>query len=123
MPKPSLLLAGLTAFAAFLGTGCSRGAAEGGDPTPPAAAVSSQVPASASSVQLARVEFHVEGMTCGGCVIGTRAALKKLDGVQDAGASYENSNAWAQYDPAKVTPERMIAAIRELGYTATVAAS
>jgi copper chaperone CopZ len=123
VPKPSLLLAGLAALAAVLSTGCSRGAAERDAATPPAAAVSSQLPASASSVQLARVEFHVEGMTCGGCVIGTRAALKKLDGVQDANASYENSSAWARYDPAKVTPEQMIAAIRELGYTATVVAS
>ena len=123
MSKPSLLLAGLAAFAAVLSTGCSRGAAERGDATASAAAVSSQSPDSATSVQLARVEFHVEGMTCGGCVIGTRAALKKLDGVQDADASYESSSAWARYDPAKVTPERMIAAIRELGYTATVVAS
>jgi copper chaperone len=73
--------------------------------------------------QLARVRFHVEGMTCGGCVIGTRVALKRLDGVREADASYEDSSAWALYDPAKVTPERMMAAIGELGYTAKVVES
>ena len=71
----------------------------------------------------ARADFDVAGMDCGGCVIGTRAALRKLDGVQQADASYDDATrkgtAWAIYDPSKVTPERMMAAIRELGYTPT----
>jgi copper chaperone CopZ len=66
----------------------------------------------------------VAGVDCGGCVIGTRAALRKLEGVQQADASYDDATgkgtAWALYDPAKVTPERMMAAIRELGYTPTL---
>jgi copper chaperone CopZ len=73
-----------------------------------------------AAAELARVDFAVEGMTCGGCAVGTRAALEKLDGVRDADASYEKSTAWALYDPAKVTPERMMEAIRELGYTPTI---
>ena len=60
-------------------------------------------------------------------MIGTRAALRKLDGVQQADASYDDATskgtAWALYDPSKVTPERMMAAIRELGYTPTPAQS
>lgn len=74
---------------------------------------------------LARADFDVAGMDCGGCVIGTRAALRKLEGVQQADASYDDATskgtAWAIYDPSKVTPERMMAAIRELGYTPTPA--
>jgi len=74
---------------------------------------------------LARANFDVVGMDCGGCVIGTRAALRKLQGVQQADASYEDATskgtAWAIYDPSRVTPERMMAAIRELGYTPTPA--
>lgn len=77
----------------------------------------------AAAAQLARADFAVEGMDCGGCVIGTRAALRKLEGVQQADASYDDATgrgaAWALYDPAKVTPERLMAAIRELGYTPT----
>jgi copper chaperone CopZ len=73
---------------------------------------------------LARADFDVAGMDCGGCVIGTRAALRKLAGVEQADASYDDATgkgtAWALYDPAKVTPERMMEAIRELGYTPTV---
>lgn len=77
-------------------------------------------PAHAVPAGLARVEFAVQGMTCGGCAVGTRAVLKKLDGVQDADANYEQSTAWAVYDPKTVTPEQMMNAIRELGYTPAV---
>ena len=74
---------------------------------------------------LVRADFDVVGMDCGGCVIGTRAALRKLEGVQQADASYDDATskgtAWAIYDPSTVTPERMMAAIRELGYTPTPA--
>lgn len=58
-------------------------------------------------------------------MLGTRAALKKLEGVRNADASYDDATgqgaAWALYDPARTTPERMMATIRELGYTPTLA--
>lgn len=76
-----------------------------------------------AGIDWVRVDFSVQGMDCAGCVIGTRAALKRLDGVKEAGASFgslEASTAWAVYDPARVTPERMMAAIRELGYTPAI---
>lgn len=80
--------------------------------------------ATAAPASLARADFDVQGMDCGGCVIGTRAVLGRLDGVQEADATYDSATgkgtAWALYDPTKVTPEGMIAAIKELGYTATV---
>lgn len=118
-----VLTIGTFAFLPLL-PACSNTQAE----AEPSAAVSQSTPATAGStatpVSLARAEFNVEGMDCGGCVIGTRAALKKLEGVQQADAAYDNATtkgtAWALYDPAKVTPERLMAAIRELGYTPTL---
>ena len=110
-------------FTAFpLLSGCAEEQAETGSP----AALSSATTASARAATpaaLARAEFDVQGMDCGGCVIGTRAALKKVEGVQQADAAYDSKTkkgtAWALYDPAKVSPERLMAAIRELGYTPT----
>jgi len=75
------------------------------------------------AAELSRVDFSVAGMDCAGCVLGARTALRRLDGVHDAGAGFESiedSPAWALYDPERVTPERMIEAIGALGYTATV---
>ncbi len=59
-------------------------------------------------------------MTCGGCVIGVRTVLTRLDGVSKADVSYEDQRAVVTYDPAKVTIQQMIAAIGTLGYKATV---
>ena len=103
--------------------GCSdKPAAEGSPEALPQSAAATAAP-SAVPAGLARAEFDVQGMDCGGCVLGTRVALRKLDGVQEADASYDDATgkgaAWALYDPAKVTPERLMAAIRELGYTPT----
>ena len=116
------LVFGALAALPLLGA-CSDDGAELNASAPAAGAAAT--PAPAAPVGLVRADFHVAGMDCGGCVLGTRAALKKLEGVHNADASYDDTTgkgaAWALYDPAKVTPERMMAAIRELGYTPTPA--
>lgn len=76
--------------------------------------------ASMPSVAPKTVTLRVEGMTCGGCVIGVRKVLTRLDGVAKANVSYDTQRAIVTYDPAKVTIAQMIAAIRTLGYKATV---
>ena len=120
------LLAGLALFGVFaplpLVQACSSDRAEANAPA--ATAISASTSAEAIPAGLARADFDVAGMDCGGCVIGTRAALRRLNGVQKADASYDDATdkgaAWAVYDPSKVTAERMLAAIRELGYTPTL---
>ena len=69
----------------------------------------------------AKVKFNVDGMTCGGCALSARLVLEKLDGVIKAEVNYEKKLAVVTYDPAKITPEKMIAALKtKLKYTATV---
>ncbi len=68
------------------------------------------------------VTLKVEGMTCGGCASGVRKVLTRLPGVSRADVTYEQSRAVVTYDPAAVTVTKMIAAIRTLGYAATVVA-
>lgn len=114
-------LLAVPALAIALLLGACGDAAKGPAAEPAAGATATQT---GTTAQLVRADFAVEGMDCGGCVIGTRAALRKLDGVEQADASYEDATgrgtAWAMYDPTKVTPERLMAAIRELGYTPTL---
>lgn len=62
--------------------------------------------------------FAVQGMTCGGCEVGVKMKVKKLAGVESVDASYKEGSARVVYDPAKVTPKQIIAAIEELGYKA-----
>lgn len=54
----------------------------------------------------------VEGMTCGACATSVKIVLTKLDGVADAKVSLDDKKAVVTYDPAKVTPEKMVEAIQ-----------
>jgi mercuric transport protein len=74
----------------------------------------------APAVDPKTVTLRVEGMTCGGCVIAVRRVLTRLEGVKKTQVSYEKQRAVVTYDPAKVSVEQMIAAIKTLGYKATV---
>lgn len=65
--------------------------------------------------------FHVSGMTCGGCEVGVRRVVKKLEGIENVEASYEAETATVTYQFDMVTPDEIIAAIEELGYTAELA--
>lgn len=76
-------------------------------------------PARAAAEQPKTVRLKIAGMTCGGCVIGTRRVLARLPGVTKADVSYEKGEAVVTYDPAKVTVAQMVAAVKTLGYTAT----
>ena len=96
-----LLLVGLAAWTAFAG--------EGAD--------SSEAESAATST------FHVTGMTCGGCEVGVRHIVNKLEGVQEVEASHEEGTATVTYRVDKVTPDDIIAAIEQLGYTAELATS
>jgi mercuric ion binding protein len=79
-------------------------------------ASSQALPAEANKV----ATITVEGMTCGGCAIGVRTALGRLDGVAKAEVSYEEQRAVVTFDPAKVSTDQILRTIGEFGYTATL---
>jgi copper chaperone CopZ len=37
----------------------------------------------------------------------------KVEGVQEAGADFEKSTAWAKYDPAKTSPQNLVEAVNK----------
>lgn len=112
-------LLGLTAVGAFavgeIWPGPSDGRAASAS-----AVVSDTSEIVAHAVDLRQVTFEVEGMTCGGCAIATRTVLSRLDGVKKVEVDYEQGEAVVAYDPEKVSVQEMIAAVKELGYTARV---
>ena len=63
----------------------------------------------------------LEGMTCASCAFAVKAALQRLDGVLEAKVSYREKKAVIAFDPARVTPEAMVEAIRRAGFQAAVA--
>jgi copper chaperone len=86
----------------------------------PAAEATPRAAVEAARGVVQSVTLHVEGMTCGGCAISTRVVLERLPGVEKAVVSYGERRAVVTYDPARVSVPQMIAAVKTLGYSASV---
>ena len=65
-----------------------------------------------------QVALPVEGMTCGGCAISVKAALKGLKGVRDANLDVEKGEAVVTYTEGAVTVDQMVQVINGTGFTA-----
>ena len=104
-------------------TGATAAAGESNVAAPGSAALSVGPDSAAIPAGLVKAAFSVDGMTCTGCVLGTRMALGKVAGVTKADAAYDErtkkGTAWAIYDPAVAKPAQLMAAIRKLGYEPT----
>ncbi len=62
----------------------------------------------------------VIGMTCAACQRHVETALRTTPGVSDARVDLMAHRATVAYDPAAVTPERMVESIRSAGYDAVL---
>ncbi|RMG10756.1 MAG: heavy-metal-associated domain-containing protein [Deltaproteobacteria bacterium] len=77
-------------------------------------------PARAGGAATKEVTLAVEGMTCSSCAVTVKMALRRLDGVEEAKVSFDEKKAVVRYDPTKVRPADLTAAIDKLGYKAKV---
>src|SRR3712207_664919 len=67
------------------------------------------------------VRIPVSGMTCAACQARVQRRLQKEPGVADASVNLMMKSAAVTFDPAVVSPERLVEAIRETGYGAELA--
>ena len=97
-------------------------AAANATPVPrPAILLDTAILAAAHAPATDTVRLKVEGMTCGGCAISARLVLERLEGVEKAEVDYDRKLAIVQYDAEKVSPQKMIDALKsQLKYTAAV---
>jgi P-type Cu+ transporter len=72
-----------------------------------------QTPSPPSEVQAA---WPVVGMSCAGCASRIEQALRKVPGVHKAGVNFATATATVAYDPAATQPERLMQAVRDIGY-------
>lgn len=70
----------------------------------------------AEAIPTTTVTLPVEGMSCGSCVASVKRTVKALNGVTSVEVSLAERRARVSYDASKVTPDQIVAAIRELGY-------
>lgn len=64
------------------------------------------------------VTIPVEGMSCVACAARVKKTLKNMPGVQAVQLSLEHRNAQVTYVEGQQSPERLAAAINQLGYKA-----
>jgi copper ion binding protein len=69
------------------------------------------------------VTLHVEGMSCGSCRAAVKTAIGRLQGVRDAKVELEKKSATVEYDASKVSPQKMVEAVNQLGFEASLPAA
>lgn len=107
------VVVGIVAFVA----GCGGGGVEAdGDREVTSATV--------EDADFATAHFSVDGMTCGGCVLATEMAVKRVEGVRTVNATYDEDegagSAMVEYDVKRTDTEAIVAAVRRAGFTATL---
>lgn len=71
---------------------------------------------------MASIDINAGGMHCQSCSMLIEMTLGDLPGVSAASADYARGTAHVEYDPAQLTVDQILMAIREAGYTAELAA-
>ncbi len=67
-------------------------------------------------MSIKQVTLPIEGMTCAACVMHVEGGLKEVPGVEQATVNLANERATVRFDPDKTTVDRMVAAVRDVGY-------
>src|SRR5258705_6617110 len=66
------------------------------------------------------IRIPVTGMTCAACQAGVQRTLQKQRGVADASVNLMMASATISYDPAQTQPDKLVEAIRDTGYGASL---
>ena len=67
------------------------------------------------------VTIKLGRLHCVSCATNIALTLEDIPGVLEANADYARSTAVLKYNPAEVSPEKIIEAIKKMGYEAEVA--
>ena len=64
--------------------------------------------------------IKIKGMGCQNCVNAVTESLTELDGVSKVNVSLEKESAEVEFDESKINSDKMIEAIKELEYEASI---
>ncbi|MFC2116000.1 cation transporter [Bacteroidota bacterium] len=96
-------------FIVLLGTACSSsGSKSDGDES----AAEMSIP----QENLVLVNLEVKGMTCEGCEKTVVTSIRKLEGIQEARASFTAEETIVKFDSTKTSIEAISQAIADAGY-------
>ncbi len=66
-----------------------------------------------------KIELKIEGMHCGACATGIQMLVSQMEGVKSVFVDYEGKKGIVEFDPARVSKEKIIEEIATLGYRAS----
>lgn len=64
------------------------------------------------------IELKTGGMHCSSCSMLIQMSVDDLPGIDEATADYGSGRTRVRFEPALVSSEQIVAAIRDAGYTA-----
>ncbi|MBI2040075.1 heavy-metal-associated domain-containing protein [Candidatus Microgenomates bacterium] len=65
-------------------------------------------------------KFQIKDMHCSSCALTIDMDLEDLEGVKMAKTSYARAETEIEFDPEKVSEEKILETIKNAGYTATL---
>ena len=71
-------------------------------------------------MSLKQVTLPISGMTCAACVMHVEGGLKDVPGVESATVNLANERATVHYNPEQTDIDKMVAAVRDVGYDVIV---
>ncbi|MEO7501873.1 MAG: HAD-IC family P-type ATPase, partial [Gemmatimonadaceae bacterium] len=71
---------------------------------------------SAATLESARVDLPITGMTCAACANRVEKSLARSPGVQKAGVNLATARATVEYDPATTGVRNLVRAVEDAGY-------
>jgi copper chaperone CopZ len=89
----------------------------GGTPAPTTSSTATITSGTEANADVRQVTIPVDGMSCGACAARLKKALKELHGVVDAEVSLEHANARIRYVSTHTSPDKLVSAIKGLGFT------
>lgn len=69
-------------------------------------------------VEPVKATYKVGGMSCDACASSIQTSVGEIEGVLSAQVSFKDGQAEVTYDPAKLKPGAVEAAVQRMGYTA-----
>ncbi|HEX3455660.1 MAG TPA: heavy metal translocating P-type ATPase [Gaiellaceae bacterium] len=67
-----------------------------------------------------RTTLAIEGMSCASCAAGIEKRLGSLEGVDECSVNFATHTASVAFDPARVDAARLVGAVEEIGYGASL---
>jgi mercuric ion transport protein len=69
-----------------------------------------------STLKTKKQSYLVEGMTCSGCERTVQRVIENLEGVTSSKADLQSATVSVEYDPSKVTIDKIKSAVNGVGY-------